>query len=191
MPTHKELAIATEQELDLTLVAPEDRGIKLYVTLRELKDDGTTGDAVGRVAERFVVRGALPVPTMTAFLRLETRINNALAADEETADRELEQAMQEAHDRIVDLISERRPSALDPREHTHDERTYQVRPVLELDTGQILATLSWLAGDVSVADAVARALTSGRSGAVEAPEDGAAADAAGVEAAASAPFDSA
>lgn len=170
--SEQEIPIATEGELDLTVIAPADRGLRVFVVFRELLAGDVLGETVAQRAERFPVRGALPIPTLTAFLRLETRINNALGADEEDADRELEAAMTDAHDRIIGLIAERNLAAFRPCEIEVEERTVRVKPAVELDVSGILVVLAWLAGDVSVADAVARALTAGKTGAVDAPDAG-------------------
>lgn len=159
-------SLITEAELDLSIVEVEDRFLKVPIVFRELvtvEGGEELGDWLSSEIVRFPIRGSLPVPMMTTFLRLETRINNALAADDETADRELEHAMDDAHRRIVGLIVEKTPSALRQRTIEHDGAEKPVKPGIELDVSQILVTLSWLAGDVSVADAVARALTAGRS----------------------------
>lgn len=184
----------TEEELDLTVVERPDRRCWIDLVFREVID-GELGDVVKSERTRFPIRGSLPVPTMTAFLRLETRINNALAQDDDQADEELEKTLGEAHDRIVGLIAERTPRAFRTvdveLEEDGETKTVRAKPALELAVDQILVLLSWLAGDTSVADAVARALTAGRSEAKTDDELEAAALAAGPEApAAAAPFDS-
>lgn len=184
----------TEEELDVTIVERPDRGLKISVVYREVNEDGELGDVVALETVRFPVRGSLPVPVMTSFLRLETRINNALAADDEEADQALERTMEEAHDRIVSLVAERSPGAFRIREMEaageEEGVTRQVRakPVLELAVDQILVILSWLAGDTSVADAVAKALTAGRTRSPASDDELEADAAAGPEAAAQAPL---
>lgn len=186
--------LVTEEELDVTIVERPDRHLKVSVTWRELLDDDVLGDAVKTEVMRFPVRGSLPVATMTTFLRLETRINEALAAEDEEADRELEKTLEAAHDRIVALVAEKslhafRPTDLEIDNGNGETRTVRAKPLLEMGVDQILVILAWLAGDTSVADAVARALTAGKTGAVEPSADELEADAAaGPEAAASAPL---
>lgn len=154
----------TENEIDLTVVSPEDRHLKVNVIYRSIGEDEEANDYLGQEVIRFPIRGSLPVPMMTMFLRLETRINNALGADDKDADRELEEVMDEAHRRIVGLIVEQTPQAFRPREVTIEGETFErAKPGIELDVSQILVLLAWVAGDTSVADAVAKALSAGRS----------------------------
>jgi hypothetical protein len=180
----------TEAEIDLTVLDVLDRHVTIAVAYRTITEDGAPGIFVDSTKKRFPVRGSLPVPTMTAFLRLETRINNALALDyadeDEQAqrDRELEATMEEAHERILGLIIEKTPSAFRLEQREVEGETITVRPSIELDTSQILILLGWIAGDVSVADAIARGLTAGATGArTEAEIEGE-----GEEAADAAPF---
>jgi hypothetical protein len=196
----------TEAELDLTVLDALDRHVTVAVIYRTIDGDGRQGTFVDSANERFPVRGSLPVPTMTAFLRLETRINNALAfvADDDLTpekaaelqmqrDRELEATMEEAHDRILGLIVEKTPSAFRLEQREVDDETVTVRPSIELDTSQILVLLGWIAGDISVADAIARGLTAGATGArseAEIAAEAGAADGDAGEAAEAAPFGS-
>lgn len=160
----------SESHLDLTVVESEDRTLDVRVIYRAVDEDGEAGDYISADTKTYPIAGALPVPMMTTFLRLETRINNALAADDEEADRELEKVMDEAHRRIVGLIVERTPTAFREVELELEGRTVKAKPGIELDVSQILVLLAWVAGDVSVADRVARALTAGRSGAATSEE---------------------
>lgn len=161
----------SEGHLDLTVVEAEDRTLAVRVIYRELDEEGQPADFVSAETKTFPVAGALPVPMMTTFLRLETRINNALAADDDEADRELEKVMDEAHRRIVGLIVERTPTAFRETELELGERgAVKVKPAIELDVSQILVLLAWIAGDTSVADRVARALTAGRTAAMTSDE---------------------
>lgn len=164
MPDEPNAAIS-ERHLDLTVVETEDRTLAVRVVFRELEEDGERGDYVSAETKTYPVAGALPVPMMTTFLRLEARINDALAADDDAADRALEQVMDEAHRRVVGLIVERTPNAFREVELELDGRKVKAKPGVELDVSQILVLLAWVAGDVSVADRVANALTAGRSGA--------------------------
>jgi hypothetical protein len=164
----------TEREIDLTIVEAAERNITVNVAYRLYLGEGQElGDYVGSEPRRFPIRGSLPVPLMTAFLRLETRINTALARDDEEADRELEATMEDAHARIVGLIVERTPSAFDRIERDRDGEMVPVRPVIELDVSQILILLAWIAGDTSVADAVTKVLTAGRTSAKQTAEEAA------------------
>lgn len=164
----------SEGHLDLTVIETEERTLDVRVVYRAVDEAGEPTDYISAATKTFPIAGSLPVPMMTTFLRLETRINNALAADDEEADRALEQVMDEAHRRIVGLIVERTPTAFREVELEHDGQTVRAKPGIELDVSQILVLLSWVAGDVTVADRVARALTAGRSGAAtaEAVENG-------------------
>lgn len=159
----------SETEIDLTVIEALDRHVTVTVVYRTMNEDGAAIDFVDSQAKRFPIRGSLPVPTMTSFLRMEARINDALAATPESdkeqaaSDRALEAAMEEAHARIVGLIIERTPSAFHVEEREIEGQLVKVRPAIELDTSQILVLLGWIAGDISVADAVARGLTAGQS----------------------------
>lgn len=150
----------SEEELDLTAVTgSEDRGLTVEVVWREIREDEEEGAIVAKTAERFPIRSSLAIPMMTSLLRLEARINGALASDEEDADRALEKGLTAAHAKIVSLIVDRTPAAFTEGEMEGKA----VRPSIELDVAQILVTLSWISGDLTVADAVAKALTGGRS----------------------------
>jgi hypothetical protein len=152
----------TEDELDLTAVTGgEDRGLTVEVIWREIREDGEEGPIVAKTAERFPIRSSLAIPMMTSLLRLEARINRALASEEDEADVALEKAMTAAHAKIVSIIIDRTPDAFKPAEMEGK----RVQPTIELDVSQILVTLGWISGDLTVADAVAKALTSGKSGA--------------------------
>jgi hypothetical protein len=101
---------------------------------------------------------------MTSLLRLETRINEALAKDDDvSADEELQKALTDAYGRIVSIIIERTPQAFRTLDTELDGEPARIRPQIELDTTQTLAVLAWISGDVSVADAVAKTVTAGRS----------------------------
>lgn len=157
-----EQRLVTDREIDLTIIEADERFITVTVAYREFHgEEKELGDYLGTEPRRFPIRGALPVPLMTAFLRLETRINNALQRDDEEADRELEATMEDAHARIVGLIIERSPSVFDLIE-PGEKYAAAVKPVIELDVSQILILLAWIAGDTSVADAVTKVLTAGR-----------------------------
>lgn len=184
----------TDREIDLTIIEAEERCITVTVAYREFRgEEQELGDYLGTEPRRFPIRGALPVPLMTAFLRLETRINTALQRDDDEADRELEATMEDAHTRIVGLIVERSPSVFDVIERG-EKYAVPVKPVIELDVSQILILLAWIAGDTSVADAVTKVLTAGRSSARQTPEqvaeEATASDETGETAEAAVPFDS-
>lgn len=161
-PNENPVAIS-EGELDLSVIEAEDRFLTVKVVYRTLDADGEAADFVDSTTERFGIRGSLPVPTMTAFLRLEARINEALAADDTESGKLLESTMDEAHRRIVGLIVEKNPRAFRDREIEIDGEKVKVQPAIELDVSQILVLLAWIAGDTSIADAVTKALTAGRS----------------------------
>ena len=136
--------LVTQDVLDLTMVAPPARTLRLYVGRpRESRD--------------FRIRGRVDVDRMIRFLQLETAINDALAADDENAlIGALDQANREIRDILLDLND-----------------ADQVPDHLGLDEQQTLITLAWFSGDISVADAIAHALTGGASGAKTAEELGA------------------
>lgn len=153
----------SEQELDLTAVVPgEDRFLRMEILWREVTDDEEEplGRVIAKTSERFPVRANLAIPTMTSLLRSEAEINRSLAEeDPDDANAGLEKALGLAHRRIVAVLTDRSPRAFSERQMEGQT----VRGVVELDTSQILVTLAWIAGDISVADAVAKALTAGKS----------------------------
>lgn len=155
------------QRLDLTALDPEeDREFVIAVVWREKREKGgdetaSLGPIVKIEVTSFPVRESLPIPTMTSLLRLEAGINESLADTDEEANRAVERGLDRAHAKIVQIITDRSPGAFDEREI--DGKTCVGS--LELDTAQILMALAWIAGDTSVADAVAKTLTAGRSSA--------------------------
>lgn len=154
---------ATEDRLDLTALTPaDDRELRVEVIWREVTEDGP-GQIVERTEQDFPIRSSLSIPTMTSLLRLETSINKALAEDDEEAEVGLEKALARAHAKIVEIITDRSPGAFRAREVGEQPGEKAAVGSLELDVSQILMTLAWLAGDTSVADAVARTLSAGRS----------------------------
>lgn len=159
--------LVSEDELDLSIIEGGERGLTVPVVYREILPDGSEeGDFVAREIKRFLVRRQLSTPMMTTFLRLETRINDALSMEDAAADELLAKCLDEAHRRIVGLIIERTPGAFKTvRMKKNDEEAVDCRPSIELDVSQILVALSWIAGDTSVADAVAKALTAGETAA--------------------------
>lgn len=150
-------------ELDLEMIAPSPRRLKLPV-------------GQPRTTRTFTIRGRLDVDRMVAYLQLEKQINEALAGDEETT---LIEALDAANRVIRDLLLD-----LNAPEDVPEK--------LGLDEQQILVLLAWISGDISVADAIAHALTGGISGTKTAEELGADTDAdAGADRAdAAAPFSS-
>ncbi len=116
--------------LDLDLLAPPDRSITVTVN----------GER-----KTFSIRGSMPIPKMIRLLRLETRINLAYAGEpvSEGGDvEELADVFQDIYDEIFNVIRERTPDA----------------PEFDLDENQALAILGFIAGDDSVAQAVAVAI---------------------------------
>lgn len=159
-PTLEPSAV-TEDELDLTAVTGgEDRGLKVEVLWREILEDGELGSIVARTTERYPIRSSLAIPMMTSLLRLEARINRALASEKgDDAETGLEAAITAAHAKIVSIITDRTPDAF----KVGEMEGKGVQPVIELDVSQILVTLGWISGDLTVADAIAKTLTGGRS----------------------------
>lgn len=163
--------LVTSQDLDLEILEDEPRNLRVPVNYYRVKDDGELGDFVSQEWLRYPIRSQLPIPTMTSLLRLEARINEAMASDDDAeADGRLQEAITDAYRRIVSIIVERTPRAFRELETELDGRKVMIRPEIELDTTQILATLAWISGDNSVADAVARTVTAGRSTALNREE---------------------
>lgn len=165
---------ATEDFLDLTVAQSPDRKTALEVYYREILASGELGDVVKVERVIFAVRGNLPIPMMTSLLRTEESINAALADVESQDEEHLSAAMRNAHDRIIGILFERNPAALRPRDvEVEDRGTVRVKPSIELDPAQVLLFLSWVSGDLSIADLMARVLTAGRSGAIDADDSAA------------------
>jgi hypothetical protein len=120
-----------------------------HINLDLLTGGDRTLELAGR---RYPVRRELSVPMMRRLLTIEAELNEGLADD--NGDERVQHATLQGYDEIMALIREKTPDAED----------------LDLDTRQVLVMLSWLAGDNSVADAIARALTAGVSGAKSAEE---------------------
>ena len=158
--------LVSEEHLDLSMIAPANRRITLPV-------------GQPRTNQEFLIRGRLDTDRMIRYLQLETQLNEALADEVDAAGAKLVAALEAANEEIRDLLLD-----LNPPE--------KVPPKLGLDEQQTLITLAWISGDISVADAIAHALTAGVSGAKSAEElDGDAAVAAGADGAdAAAPFSS-
>lgn len=140
-----EQPLVTRDELDLSLVSPAGRTLKLPVAIED--EDGRV---VRRETRAFRIRGRLDTDRMIEFLQLETTINEALAATDEASHRELVAALDAGNQSIRNLLCE-----------LNDDVPLKLR----LDEQQILATLAWISGDISVAEAIARVLTGGESGA--------------------------
>lgn len=100
----------------------------------------------------FPVPDDLDVLTMARLLKLETDMNNVDETTDDFADRYVE-TLEKANDEIANIVLIRTPDApaLDP-----------------LGVKAIAGVLAWIAGDLSVADAVAKAITAGRSPAKDA-----------------------
>lgn len=133
--------LVTHSEFDLDLVAPATRFISLTV------DTG----AGGMQKMRFPVRGDLSIPEVARLRRVEKTMEDATGDDDTTR---LLDAFEDLHDLIATLVREKTPDA----------------PELQITYQQAMPLLSWLAGDVSVADKIARTLTDGQTGARTAEE---------------------
>jgi hypothetical protein len=110
---------------------------------------------VGAEARTYRVRRHLDVDRLVEFLDCETAINEALTADDEVA---LVKALERACGTVRDVLLEL----------PQDE---EVPAKLRLGHKEILMALAWLSGDVSVAEAWAKALTAGASGATDSPSE--------------------
>jgi hypothetical protein len=134
------LPLVTDDELDLSLLVRSDR----YLTVEYREDDKIK-------QRRLPVRGDADVDSYVRWVVLERRINEALdmpmttLEEEEAAGDVVKKALEDALDEVHGLLRERTPDA--------------PRPLMTVR--QILLTLKWLAGDASVADAVAKAITAG------------------------------
>lgn len=146
--TPEQRPLVTEEHLDLSLVAPPNRRLTIPVGITD--EEGTI---VRRENREFKVRGRVDVDRMVSLMQLETRINEALHPDA-TSDSLIE-ALDEANSEIRSMLSE-----------LNDD----VPAALRLDEQQTLIVLAWFASDVSVADAIAHALTGGATGARTAEE---------------------
>ena len=142
--------LVTEEHLDLSLVAPPNRRLTIPVGITD-----ENGAIIRRENREFKIRGRVDVDRMVAFLQLETRINEALRDDTNAQANALIGALDEANSEIRSFLTE-----------LNDD----VPAALHLDEQQTLIVLAWFAGDISVADAIAHALTGGASGAKTAEE---------------------
>ena len=98
---------------------------------------------VGGERRAFPVAGSVSLLQMVAMLRAERRLRQALDTGDDSD--EIEASAEAALDLLTLIVRERTPDA----------------PALDVDVRQLLLTFRYLAGDDSVADAVAHVLTDG------------------------------
>lgn len=138
--------LVTEEHLNLSMIAPRTRRITLSVKL-----DGATRH---RDVD-YKIRGRLDTDRMVEFLQLETQINEALKVDSKAE--LLIEALDAGNTAVRELLLELNPAETVPAK-------------LHLDEQQTLMTLAWISGDVTVADAIARVVTAGITGALSEEE---------------------
>lgn len=136
--------IVTEEHLNLSMIAPATRTLTLSVRL----GDGPRADV------DFAVRGRLDTDRMIDALQLETQINEALKTDDSEG---LIRALDAGNKYVRELLLELNEPETVPEK-------------LHLDEQQTLMLLAWISGDVSVADAIARVITAGVTGALSEEE---------------------
>jgi hypothetical protein len=134
--------LVTPAEFDLDLVAPATRFISLTVD---------TGEQ-GMQKMRFPMRGDLSIPEVARLRRIERTLEDATS--QENGEAALLDAFEELHAMITTLVLEKTPDA----------------PELKITYQQAMPLLSWLSGDASFADKIARTLTDGQTGAKTAEE---------------------
>jgi hypothetical protein len=139
----------TKRHLDLFALTPDDRTVSIAVRVATTDEEGKR--VLGPVEQRtWRFAGELSVPTVIRLLRYEQRVNEAIGLpDEAESERACEVILQEAYEEIIGLAR-----ALNPIEPDIE---------LELNGQTLLILLGWLAGDVTVADAVIAAITAGKS----------------------------
>lgn len=146
MAGHDTQPLVSEEHLNLSLLAPTQRKLTLSVKL----------DGAPRHSDvDYKIRGRLDTDRMVGFLQLETQINEALKSDAPT-DRLIE-ALDTGNSAIRELLLELNAAETVPAK-------------LHLDEQQTLMTLAWISGDVTVADAIARVITAGVTGALSEEE---------------------
>lgn len=148
MSEHDTQPLVTEEHLNLSLLAPRARKLTLSV-----KPDG---EPAHRPID-YKIRGRLDTDRMVEFLQLETQINEALKDGADAAADKLVEALDAGNTAVRELLLELNPAELVPAK-------------LHLDEQQTLMTLAWISGDVSVADAIARVITAGVTGALSEEE---------------------
>lgn len=132
--------LVTAAEFDLDLVAPATRHISLTVD---------TGEGMQKM--RFPVRGDLSIPEVARLRRIERTMEDTTGEDDTT---QLLDAFEDLHELISALVREKNPDA----------------PELKITYQQAMPLLSWLAGDATVADMIARTLTDGQTSSLTAEE---------------------
>lgn len=146
MAGHDTQPLVTEEHLNLSLLAPGARKLTLPVKL----------DGAARHSDvNYRIRGRLDTDRMVEFLQLETQINEALKPDAPTE--KLIDALDTGNTSIRELLLELNAADTVPAK-------------LHLDERQTLMTLAWISGDVTVADAIARVITAGVTGALSEEE---------------------
>lgn len=146
--------LVTADELDLSIVFPKDRILRIPVA-------GPRDDAGGPAVRAYAVRGRLSVDDMGRLLELETKLDDALQIRRA---RLLEPG---THDEVTDEERQVIAAVQDANAFIRQilvARNDDVPEDLGMDEEAVMVAMSWLVGDVSVADAVARAITAGASG---------------------------
>jgi hypothetical protein len=144
MPEVRDLA----RHLDLYDLAPQDRSVALGVRVAHVGESGKR--TLGPMERReFRFPGELPVPTIIRLLAYEERTKAAIAiTDTRASELACQTIINEAYDDILNIA----------------RGLNEIEPDVELDINaqQLLILLGWLAGNVTVAQAVIDAITAGK-----------------------------
>jgi hypothetical protein len=166
--------VATDDEIDLDLIAPAPRTVKVTFVVRgEPTSTQPDGPVIGHDRVTARVAGSLSVPQMARLLRLEARIHTSMQAaeDDQDAVAVFEGSIGQAAEEVADILAENTPGLFDWIDWPTTNGPVRGKRTLELNPEQLLTMLAWLSGGGSVADAIASALTAGASVAVDAPAE--------------------